>query len=239
MFNPNDKFIELKKNVRELGFDGVLYSFFPRAMYLNSKTQPLIHYCNTFEPFVRHYFENNYGNNDFVIRLISERGIEPIDWWQEITNGNVTREERKVTLDAKNNFNIENGLTVPVLSGSFAMSAISVISRNGDSDYFQEIKNSHIEELQELAIDYHFYILSSCERVRFFVEPLFVNLNQTKKNVIRHLIGGKPMKTITNKYNISQRYAEKTLINIRNEFGNISTNEFIYSLGVCNIDRYL
>ncbi len=239
MLNPNDKFIELKKNVIELGFDGVSYSFFPKAMYLNSKAQPLIHYCNAFEPFVQHYFANNYGNNDFVTRLIDERGIDSIDWWHEINSGNVTKKEKVVTLDAKNNFDIHNGLTTPALSGSFAMSAISVISKNDDLEYFQEVKNNHLVELQELATDYHFYILSSCERVRFFVEPLFNNLNQTKKNVIKHLISGKSMKVITNKYDISQRYAEKTLINIRNEFGGISTNEFIYSLGVCNVDRYL
>lgn len=234
-----NKFISLKKNIKRLGFDGVLYSFFPRAMYLDNKTQPLIHYCNTLNPFVQHYFANNYGNNDFVIRLIDERGIEPIDWWHEINSGNVTKEEKAVTFDARNNFNIEYGLTMPVLSGSFAMGAISVISKNNDLEYFQEIKNNHIIELNELATDYHFYILSSHEKVRFFVQPLFDNLNQTKKNVIKHLISGKPMKTITSKYSISQRYAEKTLINIRSEFGHISTNEFIYSLGVCNIDRYL
>lgn len=41
------------------------------------------------------------------------------------------------------------------------------------------------------------------------------------------------------KYDISQRYAEKVLINIRNEFGNLSTNEFIYALGICGVDKYL
>ena len=239
MLNPNDKFIDLVNSIQRLGFDGVLYSFFPRAMYLNNKTQPLIHYSSKFEPFVQHYLANNYGNNDFVIRLINERGVAPIDWWQEINSGNVTKEEQVVTIDAQQNFDIHHGLTVPVLSGSFAMSAISVMSKNDDLGYFKDIKDKHLVELRELATDYHFYILSSHERVRFFVEPLFETLNQTKKNVIKHLISGKPMKSITDRYNISQRYAEKTLINIRDEFGHISTNEFIYSLGVCNIDRYL
>lgn len=196
MLSPNNKFIKLTSNIKDLGFDGVLYSFFPKAMYLNSKNQPLIHYSDNFDPFVEHYLANNYGNNDFVIRLIDEKGIKPIDWWQEINLGNVTKDEQKVTIDARDNFNIHNGLTIPVLNGSFAMAAISIITNNSDLAFFQKIKNKHIDKLKELSTDYHVYIFSSQERLRFFIEPLFKNLHQTKKNVIKHLISGQPMKMI-------------------------------------------
>jgi hypothetical protein len=239
MLNPNNKFIELSNKIQDFGFDGVLYSFFPKAQYLNNKNQPLFHYCENFEPFIRHYTKNNYGNNDFVMRLIYEKGLGVIDWWQEVDAGNISVEESKITIDAKNNFNIQNGLTLPVLNNSFTMSAISIISKNTNKELFASIKKKHIDDLKELAMDYHLYILSSKEKLKFFVEHLFSDLNQTKKIVVKHLISGKPMKSIEIEHSISQKYAEKTLANIRSEFGNISTNEFIYALGVCGAKQYL
>lgn len=239
MLNPNNNFKKLTANIKDLDFDGVLYSFFPKAMYLDDKTQPLMHFSDNFAPFVNHYLANNYGNKDFVIRLIHQRGIQPIDWWQEINAGNVTRAESEVTISARDNFSIQNGLTIPVLNSTFAMAAVSVVSTNNDLNIFQEVKNKHINGLQELSKNYHIYIMSSNKKLRFFVEPLFTNLNQSKKNVIKHLISGAPMKSIGNTYDISQRYAEKTLINIRIQFGSISTNELLYLFGVCGINEYL
>lgn len=236
-FNPD--FNELTETVQQLGFDAVLYSFFPKPMFINSDVQPVIFFSEKFAPFVNHYLNNDYGNRDFILRLALQGQKKPIDWWEEINKGNVTPEEIEVTRDAKDNFNIHHGLSIPVLYGTFAVAGISVISMNEDITNFQALKTSSLDELKTCADNYHRKIIKSKEELRFFISPLLANLTDTKKKVLKHLLSGQPMKTIPHTFGISKRYAEKTLISLRQEFGNISTNELIYILGMVNMHEYL
>ena len=48
-----------------------------------------------------------------------------------------------------------------------------------------------------------------------------------------------PMKSIPHTFGIAPRYAEKVLLGIRQEFGNITSNELLYILGMVNIHEYL
>ncbi|WP_158278772.1 autoinducer binding domain-containing protein [Leucothrix arctica] len=236
----SDAFSELTKDITSLGFDAVLYSFFPRPMYINAKIQPVLHFSEAFAPFVSNYLTNDYGNRDFILRLALEGRQGTVDWWEEINSGNVTKEEQEVTIDAKQNFGIHHGLSIPILSGSFAISGISVISKNPDLSHFQEIKEQSLDALKELASDYHTKIIMSQNDVRFFVLPLIEQLNDTKKKVIKHLMSGKPMKNISDTYGgLTPRYAEKVVIEIRKEFGDISKNELIYILGMIHVHQFL
>ena len=208
-------------------------------MYINSNVQPVLHYSDSFAPYIAHYLKNDYGNRDFVLRLALQGHREPIDWWEEIEAGNVTKEEEEVTQDSKQNFNIQQGLSIPVLYGTFAIAGISVISMDKDINAFKELKRQSLNDLQILANEYHSHILKSKDDLLFFILPLLENLTETKKRVLKHLMSGQPMKTIPQTYDISQRFAEKTLVNIRKDFGNISTNELMYILGMVNMHEYL
>jgi len=140
-----ESFDQLTSEINRLGYDGVLYSFFPRPMYLNSKIQPVLQYSDGYAPFVSHYLENNYGNRDFILRLALEGRNTPINWWEEIA----------------------------------------------------------------------------------------------KRKVLKHLLSNQPMKTIPETEGISQKYAEKVILMMRKEFGDISTNELLYILGMVHIHQYL
>lgn len=233
------EFAKLTKDIEDLGFHGVLYSFYPRPMYLSSTVQPVLHYSGALAPFVAHYIENNYGNRDFVLRLALEERIKPVDWWEEIRLGGISPEERAVTEDAKQNFGIYHGLSIPVLSGSFAIAGISVISKDTSLSHFQTLKQQHKKQLFALAENYHAKMMNSKEELRFFLRPLLENLNDTQIKVLRYVMTGKPMKSILHTYGITHKYAEKVLLNIRKEFGNISTNELMYFLGMINMHEYL
>ncbi len=128
----------LAGEVERLGWDGVLYTFFPKPMYMNSEIQPVFHYSKAFEPFVLHYLKNDYGNRDFILRLALEGREGPVDWWEEISKGSVSEKEKMVTTDAKINFGIHHGLSIPSLSGSFAVAGISVMSMDEDFDHFKK-----------------------------------------------------------------------------------------------------
>jgi hypothetical protein len=199
----------------------------------------MLQFSDSFAPYVSHYLEQNYGNRDFILRLALEGRATPIDWWEEIANGNVTEEEREVTEDAKVNFGIQHGLSIPVLSGSFAIAGISVISMNKDINHFRQLKHDSIDALIKQASGYHTSITMSEESMRFFIEPLLERLNETKRKVLKHLMSGAPMKTIPDTAGISQRYAEKVVLGLKQEFGDISTNELIYILGMVQIHKYL
>ncbi len=234
-----ESFDQLTSEINRLGYDGVLYSFFPRPMYLNSKIQPVLQYSDGYAPFVSHYLENNYGNRDFILRLALEGRNTPINWWEEIASGDVSPEEAEVTLDSRQNFGIQHGISIPVLSGSFAIAGISVICKSGDDEHFEKLNDRSLSELKALASSYHTKIIMSQEGMRFFIEPLLERLNDTKRKVLKHLLSNQPMKTIPETEGISQKYAEKVILMMRKEFGDISTNELLYILGMVHIHQYL
>lgn len=234
-----EEFTKLTELVSDLGFDGVLYSFYPKLMYMNSKTQPVLHFSASFAPFVQHYLENNYGNCDFVLRLALTGREKPIDWWEEIHAGNVTPAERVVTEDARQYFGIQHGLSIPVLRGTFAIAGISVFSKHQDQQYFEGLKRTSTEALYNAAKAYHAKITRSREELRFFIYPLIESLISTDKKVLNHVLTGKPMKSIAKELSVTPRYGEKILRKLRKEFGDISTYELIYILGMMNIHEYL
>ena len=229
----------LTTKTQELGWDDVLYSFYPRPMYLNKQIQPVLHFSEGFGSFVAHYIRSNYGNRDFVLRLAMNRRETPIDWWEDIEAGNVTPEEMEVTLDAKNNFEIHQGLSVPVLDGTFAIAGISVISKNSDRDHFLRLKNDFAQDLYDAANEYHLKTIAKKDGLLFFIQPLMDSLNEKKQAVIKHLITGKPLKVIDKTYDITPEYAKKVVAKLRKEFGNVTTNELIYLMGLINIQKYL
>ncbi len=230
--NVSEEFEELTSKIIKLGFDALLYSFFPKPLYLSEGVQPLFHFSARYEPYLQRYIEQDYVSRDFVARLALEGRRDHIDWWEEINAGNVTPDELEVTLDGKANFGIQNGLSIPVLFGSYAISGISVISMNEDADQYRKIKENALPKLKKYANDYHAHIVKSKTELLFFIDPLIDSLSEKKKMVVKHLLSGLPMKTIPQTHDITQRFAEKTLITIRQEFGNISTNELLYILGL-------
>lgn len=234
-----ETFAKLTETITDLGFDGVLYSFYPKPMYLSKDVQPVLHYSDSFAPFVAHYLENNYGNRDFVLRLALQDGKKPIDWWEEINAGHVTPAERAVTEDARQNFGIQHGLSVPALRGTFAIAGISVINKNANLAHFLKLKKTHLARLSTIASDYHVSVINSKESLRFFIQPLLESLNATQKTVLKHVLTGRPMKSIPHTSGITPRYAEKVLVGIRQEFGNITTYELLYILGMVNMHEYL
>ncbi len=234
-----EEFTKLTELVNSLGFDGVLYSFYPKPMYMNSEVQPVLHFSENFTGFVGHYLKNDYGNCDFVLRLALKGRREPIDWWEEIRVGHISPAEQVVTRDAKEKFGINHGLSIPVLYGTFAIAGISVILKQDNLEHFEELKRTTVVTLHTAARQYHTKIVRSREELRFFIHPMLDSLTDTKKKVLKHLMSGQPMKTIPRTKGVTQRYAEKTLLELRQEFGDISTNELMYILGMVNMDEYL
>lgn len=235
-----EAFSLLSEDVENLGFDAVVYTFYPKTFHKSVDMQPVLQYSTKFESFVQHYIENDYANRDFVIRLAFKGDKESIDWWEEINNGNVRDDELEVTLDGRDNFGIQNGITVPVLKGPHAIAGISIITMNPDKAYFQKLKSEKIEDLIQCAKNYHFKVMSSNSGVFHFVENIVEHLDEPKKRVVQHLLRNEPMKTIESwNSGLTAKNAETILRNIKQELGNISTNQLMYLLGKMDAERLL
>jgi hypothetical protein len=230
------EFQHLTESVADLGFDGVVYSFYPKPSYVNEKIQPMLHFSEAFAPFVDHYMNHDYWKRDFVLRLAMKGRRKPIDWWHEINAGNVSADEQTVTREAREVFSIRQGLSVPVLSGEYAIAGISVMSKNEDPEHFAQLIDDGLKDLEKLATRYHGKILLTKEEIQFFIRPLLESLNDTKKTVLKHLIIGQPLKTIEG---VKERYAEQVVMKIRKDFGGITTNELLYILGMMNFNDFL
>ena len=233
-------FNELDQKIKSLGFDGVLYSFYPKTFHKNSSFQPIIQFSDCYAPFVEHYIKQDYGNKDFVLRLAFRGSRKFIDWWEEIRMGNVKKEEKVVTYDARDNFGIHHGLTIPVLKGANAIAGISVISLKPDLKAFQKIKSETLERLFIYADEYHAKILSRNDQICYFFESIVEHFDLPKKQVLKHILLGKPLKNIDETApDIAPKSAEKIFANIRKEFGNIKTPQLIYLLGKMDAEKYL
>ena len=233
-------FDELDQKIKNLGFDGVIYSFYPKTFHKNQDFQPIIQFSESYAPFVEHYIKQNYGNRDFVLRLAFRGSRKFIDWWEEINKGVVKKDEQEVTYDARDNFGIQNGLTIPILKGADAIAGISVISFNPSLETFQNLKAETLEQLIIYADEYHAKILSSNDQICYFFESIVENFDLPKKQVLKHVLLGKSFKNIDETApDISPKYAEKILANIRKEFGNIKTPQLIYLLGRMDAEKYL
>jgi len=235
-----EAFSRLCEDTEKLGFDAVIYTFYPKTFHKSLDMQPVLQYSSQFEPFVKHYIENDYANKDFVIRIAFKGSKESIDWWEEIDNGNVREDELEVTLDGRDNFGIQNGITIPVLNGPHAIAGISAITMNSNKAYFERLKSEKLELLIKHAKEYHFNIMSSNCGVFKFIEGIIEHLDEPKKLVLQHLLRNEPMKTVESwNPGLTAKNAETILRAIKQELGNISTNQLMYLLGKMDAEKLL
>jgi len=233
-------FNELDQKIKSLGFDGVLYTFYPKTFHKNESFQPIIQFSDCYTPFIEHYIEHDYGNRDFVIRLAFRGHLDVIDWWEEIGKGSVKKDEKVVTYDARDNFGIHHGLTILILKGSNAIAGISVISFEPDLEAFQKLKSEALEQLFIYTKEFHAKVLSNNDQICSFFGSIVENFDPPKKLVLKHVLLGKSFKNIDETApNINPKSAEKIFANIRKEFGNLKTPQLIYILGKMDAEKYL
>ena len=191
-----------------------------------------------FTAIIENYQKHNFSENDFTIRLVESGRLAIIDWWDEAEKLTLTEKEQYVVDITKNKFNVSKGITFPTLSSDLGLAGVSIVSFN--KDYLsKEVDPKTLEHLKVCSRMYHDYTMVHHDARYNFILPILQTLTPKKKIVLKHLISGQPMKKITEESDITIRYADKLLIELRKEFGNISKNELIYFLGLLNITEYL
>ncbi|WP_299875983.1 autoinducer binding domain-containing protein [uncultured Cocleimonas sp.] len=233
-----DKFSLLEKEITNSGFCGALYTFIPKLTRLTTSLQPVFQHTDSYQPIINYYHKNDFSRHDFIIRLIEEGILHTIDWWEEANKMDLSKKEQQLITVVKETYGITKGFTFPTLSNDLGYAAVSIISF--EDSYTNKTVNADIlEHLKKCSRLYHDHAMIHQDARYKFILPILKTLTPKKIALIRYLISGKPMKNISKEVDISTRYAEKLLIEIRKQFGNISTNELIYLLGLLNIPEYI
>lgn len=243
LYNANsldEQFSELENLIKSAGFDGVFYTFIPKLSLLNKKIVPVFQYSKSYSGYHKYYVKNKFHLKDPGIRLISEGRLDPIDWCDAVDKKMVKKNELHSILTSRARFNIRTSITIPTLSNDQGIASVNIVSKKKKINLIQSNRNKElIQKLQLCSRQYHDYTMIHHDNRYKFLLPVLNTLSKKQKLVIKYLISGKPMKNIADEMDITTRYAEKLMCELRRNFGKISTNELIYSLGLLNISEYI
>ena len=234
---PADKFSALQNEAEISGFDGVAYTFIPKLSRLTESLKPVYQYSESYSDLVDYYQKHNLNRNDFIIRLVEEGRLDILDWGKETKKATLTKEEEKVSKVAKEIFGATKGVTFPTLSNDIGFAGVSVISFD-NKFRGKEVTPEILKHLKKCSKMYLDHTMIHQDARYEFILPILESLTPKKKIVLKYLISGQPMKNITTEADITTRYAEKLLVGLRKDFGDISKNELIYFLGLLNITEY-
>lgn len=227
----------LTDRIIEMGFDSVIYTFYPKPMYNDLKLQPVLQYSDKCSDFIKYYLEHGYGNHDFVLRLAMSGVLGYIDWVKTADKIKLTDMEKEVMDVRSSVFGIKNGISFPSFYSTFAIAGLALLSSK-DRDEFDKIKKDNLDELSDLAKSYHTTVMMT-DLKNSFISPMLAKFNSNKKMVMKFLLSGQPLKRISESNNISVNYAEKIVREIRQDFGGVSKSELMYLCGMLNIENYL
>ncbi len=228
-----DKFSLLEKEAVKCGFDAALYTFIPKLTQLSDTINPVIQYSTSYSSRMLDYKEQNEIKNDFTVKLLTKGHTTVIDWWEQAEHLPLTNKEKQVNRRSKAH-GVAKGITFPTLNSDMGIAYMSVVSFN-KAYANKPIAIKTLNYLKKCASQYHNHVMTHQGARYNFIAPILNTFTPKKVMLIKYIISGKPINSISEHENISTRYAEKLLIEIRKQFGNISTNELIYFLGLLNI----
>lgn len=228
------------RQIQSLGFQGSLYTYIP-TIHLNEDLpiQPSLQISPSYNhSFLQHYSEENFFKNDFTVKAIQNGKKVPIDWWCEEKKGILAKNEKNIITVAKEEYGITNGITIPVMNEARGIAGTSIISDEKPKLYTLLVQE-RLHKLEIYTHIFHTHIMSSAQKNALFLEPILNSLTDTEKRLMPFIVSGKPMKSVNIKPEITHRYGEKCLNNIRMKFGNITKSKLIYYIGVMHMLDYL
>ena len=227
------RFKVYEKYVAELGFEGVSYTFAPRAYWEVFAQMPYIFLCSTTYPkdFLTHYTEQRLDRTDFAIRKVLEGDLSPLDWREHELQRIVTSAEAKVIELAREDYGIVNAITIPTMMHEMGAAGASVISSEKDST-FGLLKQQKLDTLIHLTRLFHDLNFANFNLPDKFILPLFETLKPKEIVILQYLATGKPMKNIQDYTGISHSYATNVLAELRLRLGGINNDKLMYLFGL-------
>jgi len=215
--------------VQKLGFESCAYTFVPSAISETTLSHPPIFIKSDefSDSFIEQYVVDRFDERDFTLRAIKENMLYPMEWQECVNSSYLTQSEKDVLVLAKNEHNINHGLTIPIMNESIGMAGFSVINSLADRN-FALLKQENLETLNLISKAFHDIVFSRPCSYHAFIPKHLLQFSDKEKIVLDFVMRGKSM-TDLEKSNepVSRRYGEKLLAGIKERFGGASTHELI------------
>lgn len=236
--NMGALFQALERAANQLGFEGVSYTYIPPQILNNLETSsPVFVKSDSFsDGFITHYEEDHLGEHDFVIKRVLENDFVPVHWQQEIERRRLSHQEKRVVEIARNDYDIENAISIPTYKRDDGVAGITVISRERKY-FFDKLFDERIKLFSRLCRIFSDRITLNPEYQVNFVKPFLNSLTFTEKQLLLLLASGVPLKKAAYQLNVSYGYAGNVMDKLRAKFGDITRERLFYLAGVMKFHR--
>ncbi|QTR49448.1 helix-turn-helix transcriptional regulator [Candidatus Thiothrix anitrata] len=228
----NERFKMYEKCIQKLDFEAASYTFIPKIVTETQLNTPPVFVRSALFPesFIEQYVTDRFDKNDFTIRAIQNNVLCPMDWQDCFQSDSLTDAEKNVLFLAKQEHNIQNGISLPMMNDSVGIAGFSIVSSMQDVD-FTRVKQQNLNTLQLCTKAFHDIVFSRVYAYHEFIPSVLLDLSDKEKIVLEYISKGKTMEEL-GKSNapVSKRYGEKILLELRQKFGDISTHELIHHI---------
>jgi len=227
----------LLETIHQLGFDGVLYMSIPVNLVPADTHKPtsIFQASNAYpKTFLEHYAHENFANDDFTIKEISSGKTNLIDWWDTDRRGLISQAERNVFSVAREDYQMRNGLSIPLLNNKHEISGASVISYDTDQ-VFSRLVRDNAATVSALLKLFHQRAYSDVDFQKIFIEPLLTQLSTKEKQLLKFIVTGLPIKIIDQYSDLPPGYAKNMIKNVCKKLNANNVNELRYYLGLYRI----
>ncbi len=227
-----DSFKVLEHTVELLGFAGLVYSSIPIGLSAMSNADVVFLKSTHFSAaFLEHYAEASFAANDFTIKRIQSGNLSTANWWSEEQKGLLLTEEKQVIEVARTDYQINNGISIPMLSTPHHIAGASVIS-DEQNPYFAKLLIERLPLLQTCITLFHHRVQGSTDYKKTFYLPVLNNLNAREKQILKFTLSGKAYKTLDSRYGISASAAANIRTELFKKFEVSNVNELAYLAGL-------
>jgi len=124
----------------------------------------------------------------------------------------------------RDDYQIKNGLSIPLSAGSRGVAAVSVMSQENNRLY-KQLKSETLAILQVATTVFHNHVITNAFELNAFIKPIFPKFNQTEKKVLKLLLEGYSIPKISTILCKSSGYMENVVRNIRIKMGDLDGND--------------
>lgn len=238
-------FSAFEKQAHRLGFDGALYTYIPKVILdFDFIAAPIYEVSSSFNHnYLAHYQQARFDRHDPLIKAVQDGTQYPIDWWGECTEFYKNQSpQSRIVMDESLSYGIQNGITIPLMSGRQGISGASFISRER-RPAFESLSSAKLEELKIATRLFHSLVTSNAHYLGGFSRPMLEILNDKERRYLAGLAEGKSSSEIAHLLGTTTKYLEQLMLKIRRKLSGvgpfdpptINRNQVLYYAGLMNL----
>lgn len=234
--------------VKKLGYEGAVYSFIPCLALNNvSKVKSKISRSEYFHSdYAREYKYLKFDQVDYVIHNLKAGKMTLMDWHLDNKSGQLNSEQQYMLDVMRNDYQMTNGLSIPLMACAKGIAASSVVSDEKDR-FFHHLKAETYETLVLITQLFHNHVIANGYEFTFFIEPAFSVLNPLERQVLKLLLDGLKVPEIRVLVFRSKGHIENVVRDIRIKVGGrdkegaikLSTVQLIHYCGLLGVYDWL